>query len=169
MCVTALRVVIDASATSRMPSTSGASTSASATGRIGDVSMITKSETSRRSATSSPMASDCNSSVGRAGTGPLTITRRFSTCGACSESHTVVSPVNAFDRPGSPSRAKKRCALGLRRSAEISTTRLPESASTTARLAAVVDLPSPALALATMIVCRPRCMAEKRMLVRSVR
>ena len=57
---------------------------------------------------------------------------------------------------------KNRARYGLRRSRSTSATRLPERASTTARFAAVVDLPSFSRALVTRIVrTSPRAQAHE--------
>ena len=117
----------------------------------------------------SAMCSDWSISAGRLGTGPLGMIRKFSTPGSRIASQGSTSPASTFDRPTSFDSSKNWWMRGLRRSADTSTTRLPASASTSARLAAVVVLPSPAAGLVIMMVLMPLWAAANDTLVRRVR
>ncbi|CJS41850.1 Uncharacterised protein [Streptococcus pneumoniae] len=83
------------------------------------------------------------SSAGFGGIGPLVSTSRcfsFDACTACS----IELFFNKTDvKPTIFSRKKAVCTVGFRKSASIRSTFFPCWANTTARLAAVVDFPSP--------------------------
>src|SRR4029450_6287042 len=80
-----------------------------------------------------------------------------------------VPPVSRLERPVLLDRPKNWWTRGRRRSAETSSTSLPVSASTTARLAAVVLLPSPTPAETTITELMSSWADRRAMRVRRVR
>jgi hypothetical protein len=114
------------------------------------------------------MGSASSSADGCAGAGPDGSTRRL---GATDHSSGAACPpsVSRPDRPEVLGRPKNWWTRGRRRSAETSSTSLPVSASTTARLAAVVLLPSPTPAETTITEVMSSWLASRAMWARRVR
>src|SRR5919108_233916 len=118
LCRIAVWVVRSASATTRRPSTRGATTSVSASPRIGGRSTMTKSNASRARFRSSANLGDSSNSAGCEVGDPLGTTRRLSPAFLAALSNDAL-PARRSLSPGSSSSAKYRCSLGLRRSAGI--------------------------------------------------
>ena len=111
-----------------------------------------------------------SSSAGFGGRGPVVITRRFSCSVDCvTSSSPVASDRSRLDSPWAFGRSKIRWMPGLRKSASSRIVRRPAWAKTTARLAAVVVLPSPGTELVTRRVRSGASTAANSMLVRRLR
>ena len=116
-----------------------------------------------------PKASEPNSTAGSWGSGPAGSTKMFLPLGSGTDTKHEASsrsPSMAEVRPFSVSaECSSSPSIGRRRSAETTTTRNPLSASTAARLAVTVVLPSSPTELVTRMVRFSLPRLEKRRLV----
>ena len=109
------------------------------------------------------------SSAGLGGTGPLVRTDRPGIEVVCATSANGSASSSALVRPRLLPSPKTRCSVGRRRSESMRQTREPVCASTTPKLATVVDLPSPGVDEVTRIVRHLWSSPANWMLVRSER
>ncbi|MCY1480779.1 hypothetical protein D9M68_142890 [compost metagenome] len=141
---------------------------ASATASTGGVSTSTRSKRDSASASISRRRGWLSSSEGLEGSVPAPNSHRSDTAVRRAASRRLTLPASTSARPRPPSMPKWPTSAPRRRSASTSSTRRPASAATTARLAAVKVLPSPARALVSATMrrppgARPSCKAARSM------
>src|SRR6478735_3527006 len=154
--------------TSSVPSLMPDSRPASVTGSSGGASRITRWSLARWSIRAC-IRCDPSSSLGFGGVRPAAMSRTLGCSVSCSASTRRTWPASSWDSPTEPGRSKMVANIGRRRSASRMTVGWPDSPSTRASVADIVDLPSPAFALVTTMLRGAWSTLTKRRLVRICR